>query len=77
MFTIARVCGTKPNSGIRLLSTGQDYDLSRKLSMGVSNSGFQFEMGDPTGKNIDPNISTPASMAMNIHTVENLLNHER
>lgn len=22
---------------------------------GVSNSGFQFEMGDPTGKNIDPN----------------------
>jgi len=22
---------------------------------GVANSGFQFEMGDPVGKNIDPN----------------------
>ena len=30
-------------------------DFPKNFLWGVSNSGFQFEMGDLTGKNIDPN----------------------
>jgi len=46
---------------LNLIMASRGYQIGRNMVFpasflwGVSNSGFQFEMGDPAGENVDPN----------------------